>query len=282
MAFSITQSGRLLRDGRAVELIDSPASHTGGAIGTPPKVIVMHFTFGGTARSSADWFRSPQNSGKSSAHVVIERDGSVIQCVPFTTFANHAGKSTWTGAVGMNRHSFGIEMANWGYLTRKPDGWTTWTGQLIADPVLAVHKNGNPDGSATPLGWEPYRAAQIEAAEGIARALIAKFGCDEIVGHEDISKGRKWDPGPGFDMAQFRSSVLEDMADPGDNSLSVTVAEGLNLRRGPGIAFEVIKLLAAGTRVTPIEQSGNWLMVNVLNPSGSPTLTGWAHKAFLG
>lgn len=83
-------------------------------------------------------------------------------------------------------------------------------------------------------------------------------------------------------MAHFRSSVMEDLGDTGNNTLSVSVAEGLNLRKGPGTDFEVIKLLPAGTKVTPIEQSGNWLMINVLNASGAPTLTGWAHKAFLG
>lgn len=281
MGFTINDSGRLLRDGRQVELIAARPSHTGGNFARTPKVIVMHFTFGGSGRSSADWFRDPNNQGKSSAHVVIDRDGTVLQCVSFEVIAHHAGRSEWKGTVGMNSHSFGIELANWGNLKRGANGWVSWTGVQIADPEMAVHKNGNPDGSVTPIGWERYREAQIEAAEGVAKAIIAKYGCDEIIGHDDISRGRKWDPGPAFDMGSFRARVLEDMADDGDNTLRVTVVEGLNLRKGPGTSFDVLELLPAGTALRPVERNGSWILVNVLNNAGVARRTGWVHSAFV-
>ena len=92
----------LERDGAAVEQMPSP--YKGGAFAKPPKIVVMHFTGGGSARSSAEWFRSPQNPG-SSAHVVIDRDGSVVQCVPFNRVAWHAGKSQWHGLIGLNQYA---------------------------------------------------------------------------------------------------------------------------------------------------------------------------------
>ena len=279
MAFTISSSGKLLRDGTAVEQIASP--YTNGGFAPQPKIIVMHFTMGATGRSSANWFSDRRNTFKSSAHIVVDRDGSVIQCVSFEAGANHAGRSTWKNIVGLNRHSYGIELANWGNLTRHGNGWRSTTGVSIPDPVLAVHRNGNPNGSSAPIGWEPFPAAQSETAEDIARALVAEYGCTEIVGHDDISKGRKWDPGPAFDMARFREAVLEDASDTGGNIRQVNVAEGLNLRRGPGTQFDVITLLANDTRVMVIETSGNWVMVNVLSAAGVPSQTGWVHSGFL-
>lgn len=65
MVLTVNASGRLSRDGKAVQMIAALASHTGGKIATPPKLIVLHTTFGGTASASADWVRRPQNSGQS-------------------------------------------------------------------------------------------------------------------------------------------------------------------------------------------------------------------------
>lgn len=281
MAFSINGSGRLLRDGRTVEQIPARPNHTGGAFARRPQIVVMHFTYGGTGRSSAEWFRNAGNTGRSSAQVVVDRDGSVIQCVGFDTVAFHAGQSRWRGIDGLNRHSFGIELANWGYLQRRQGGWVSYTGAPVADPVLAAHRNGNPDGSTGAIGWEPYSAPQLEAAEGIVRAIVARYGVTEIIGHDDISKGRKWDPGPAFDMARFRARVFEDQSDDRDGSLVVAVAEGLNLRRGPGVGHEVIALLPRGTHVSVVERAGNWLLVNELNGDGAPVRTGWVHGDFL-
>lgn len=197
--------GRLLADGRAVEMIPSP--YVSGRFAAAPTILVMHFTYGASASSSAEWFRSSENKG-SSAHVVIERDGATLQCVPFDVVAWHAGTSSWKGKTALNRSAVGIEMANWGYLERKGAGWASYTGVPIADPVIAVHRNGNPDGSRSPIGWEPYPEAQFAAAVAIARALVAAYGITEIVGHDDIAPDRKWDPGPAFDMERFRREVF--------------------------------------------------------------------------
>lgn len=197
--------GRLLADGRAVEMI--PSRFTSGNFHSTPRVLVMHFTSGASARSSAEWFRSPDNKG-SSAHLVIDRDGSTLQCVSFAEIAWHAGRSTWRGRSDLNRSSFGLELANWGDLERRGAEWVAGNGKPIANPVLAAHKNGNPDGSRHPIGWEPYPTAQFAAAAAIARALVAAYGITEIVGHDDIAPDRKKDPGPAFDMERFRREVF--------------------------------------------------------------------------
>jgi N-acetylmuramoyl-L-alanine amidase len=272
------KGARLYEGNRAVEEIAS--RFTGGRFAATPKILVMHFTYGGTGRSSAEWFRSPSNPG-SSAHIVIDRDGSIIQCVDFDTIAWHAGASKWRNLNGLNRFSIGIEMANWGYLVRRNTGWVSYTGVAIADPVIASHKNGNPDGSTAPIGWEAYPESQFLAAVEVARALVDAYDINEIVGHDDIAPTRKWDPGPAFDLKRFRARVFGERSSDSGTRRVVSVAEGLNLRSGPATSFPVIRLLANGTSVSPHEQQGNWVMVSVLDANGTPIETGWVNQNFL-
>ncbi|WP_299477285.1 N-acetylmuramoyl-L-alanine amidase [uncultured Roseibium sp.] len=281
--FKIDKKHRLMQNGKLVRRIMSPAAHTNGKFASTPSTTVMHFTFGATASSSAEWFRDPNNKFKSSAHIVIGRDGEVIQCVDFDTGANHAGKSTWKGRPGLNTWAFGIELANWGYLQKKGGTWWSWTGKTeVASPVLAKHKNGNPNGTAGLIGWEPYPDVQIETAAAIVRVLIDTYGRQELVGHDDISVGRKWDPGPAFDFDSFRMMTTEDLSDNTDNFVfSNTPGDTLNLRQGPGMHFDVITALKDGTQLMILERDGNWLMVNVYNATGKVVRTGWVYAKFV-
>ncbi len=282
MSISINNNHRLVRNGSLVERIASPASHTNGAFANTPSIAVIHFTFGSSGRSSANWFKDPANTAKSSAQVVVDRDGSVIQCVDFNVGANHAGASTWQGMNGLNNKSWGIELANWGYLTQSGSNWRSWTGETINNPVLARHKNGRrPEWPNGPIGWEPFSLAQIATAIEVVRAIKDKYGLAQIIGHDDISVGRKWDPGPAFDMQSFREAVFEGAASQGGNVLVVNSAEGLNLRRGPGTEFDVLVELANGTRVAPLEFDGNWVFVNVLGVGDVPQRSGWLRRSFL-
>ena len=82
-----------------------------------PDMIVLHYTAGVSAASSADYLVRPEV--KASAHLVIGRDGRIFQLVPFHVEAWHAGRSRYTGREGLNRFSIGIELDNLGRL--QPD-----------------------------------------------------------------------------------------------------------------------------------------------------------------
>lgn len=240
----------------------------------------MHFTYGASARSSANWFRDRSNPG-SSAHLAIDRDGSVIQCADFQTVCWHAGRSRLRDIVGLNNYALSIELANWGYLRQAGAGWKSHTGVTIANPVIATHKNGNPEGTPSPCGWEPYSAAQFSNAIDVAQALVSEYGLTEIVGHDDISKGRKWDPGPAFDMLRFRARVFGDRGETGDNRLRVASPNGLNLRTGPGTQFSATELMPDGTVLDVLQQDGQWLNVSVIGQNGAPRATGWVHSHYV-
>lgn len=278
MAYTI-KNGILSHSANAVRQVRSP--NTGGPFPQPPAIAVIHFTAGGSAASSANWFASKQNKN-SSAHVVIDRDGTIIQCVPFDQVAWHAGKSTWRNLSGLNRYSIGIELANWGALQGGPGNWHNASGQKIENVFVGTHRNGNPDGSHKPIGWEAYPPAQFEAAVALVKALkAAAYPITEIVGHDDIAPVRKSDPGPAFNMARFREYALGGRDDNGANTAVIKSPGGLNLRAGPGTAHAVIQLLADGTKVLPIGLNGSWLEVTVLDSAGNPTKTGWVHSHYV-
>lgn len=106
-----------------------------------------------------------------SSHLLIRRDGEVVQYVPFHKRAWHAGVSCYQQRECCNDFSIGIELEG--------------TDETPYEPVQ-------------------YR----RLAECIAALLQAypKLGPERIAGHSDIAPGRKSDPGPCFDWP--RLSVL--------------------------------------------------------------------------
>ncbi len=105
-----------------------------------------------------------------SSHLLIRRDGELVQYVPFSRRAWHAGKSCYRGRETCNDFSIGIELE----------------GQ-----------------DETP--YEPAQYRQLAGVIRILRAYYPDIGVQDVVGHADIAPGRKTDPGPAFDWAQLRT-----------------------------------------------------------------------------
>ena len=107
-----------------------------------------------------------------SAHALIRRDGEIVQYVPFTERAWHAGRSEYRGRPACNDFSIGIELEG--------------------------------------TDEAPYEGAQYAQLVALIRALLAVYPSlsrERIVGHSDIAPGRKTDPGPTFDWASVRAQV---------------------------------------------------------------------------
>lgn len=128
---------------------------------------------------------------KVSAHVLLERDGGVVQFVSFAARAWHAGVSQYGGRVNCNDFSIGIEL----------------------------------EGTDT----TPYTEVQYQVLSELLRALMAAYPAltpARIVGHCDIAPGRKTDPGPAFDWGRVRA-LLRASAPviPASNKVSGTLAK---------------------------------------------------------
>ena len=107
-----------------------------------------------------------------SAHLLIRRDGELLQFVDLRQRAWHAGASCFAGRENCNDFSIGIELEG-------------------ADE-------------------DPYTEGQYSVLVGVTMALQALYPDlrdKHIVGHSDIAPGRKTDPGPAFDWGRFRRSV---------------------------------------------------------------------------
>jgi len=166
----------------------------GGSTMPTRRFLVIHFTAGASGMSSINYWR---NSKKASAHIVIDRDGTIYQCRPFNMTAGHAGRSKWTDPMtgehynGLNSCSIGIELANGGH------SYPAKFSHL--QPLRAEHKHGG-----GVKDWETFTKPQLDACEAVSKALCQRYNLDDVLGHEDCSPGRKTDPGPAFPMDDLR------------------------------------------------------------------------------
>lgn len=237
-----------------------------------PQYLVMHYTAGSSAKSSVDWLCDPQ--AKASAHLVVGRAGEIIQLAPFNVVTWHAGISHWAGLTGMNNFSIGIEIDNAGVLKNLGDRFESDFGKVYLrnEVVLARHKHRSVE-----QAWHAYTEAQIARAYELAELLFAHYGLKEVLGHEDIARGRKSDPGPAFPLGSLAARVAGRMED--DFPRYTVTSTSLNIRSGPDAAAPpVAPALKRGTEVALLEPGERWSRVEVV---GKGDIEGWVFNAHL-
>ena len=123
---------------------------------------------GGMRRSPCSAIRAREVS----AHYVVEEDGRVLQLVPESRRAWHAGKSFWAGETDMNSASIGIEIVHPGH----------------DDP-------------------RPYPAAQIEATAALAKDICRRHAIppERVLAHSDIAPGPQAGPRRVLSLGGARS-----------------------------------------------------------------------------
>ena len=259
-------------DGKALNYRPSP-NHSGTST---PEYLVVHFTRGASAESSINWLTDRR--ARASAHLVIARDGTVTQLVPFNRKAWHAGRSRWADRERLNSWSIGIELDNHGDLIGGSGRWRTAWGRPVDDQdvVELPHKH---DGKVR--GWHDYSEQQLQVTAAVATALIGHYGLKDVVGHDDIAPGRKLDPGPAFPMESFRAAVLGRETDVPE-VYQTTAA--LNIRSGPGTRHDKLPAspLPPGTRLDVLSSHGLWRKVDVLDTvGGEMDVVGWVHSRYI-
>ena len=108
-----------------------------------------------------------------SAHCFIKRSGEIVQYVPFSKRAWHAGQSEFLGRSQCNDFSIGIEL----------------------------------EGTDTTA----YTQNQYNALQSLTKTLIYKYPAitrERIVGHCHIASGRKTDPGDSFDWNHYFAAIF--------------------------------------------------------------------------
>ncbi|MCB1671500.1 MAG: 1,6-anhydro-N-acetylmuramyl-L-alanine amidase AmpD [Pseudomonadales bacterium] len=107
-----------------------------------------------------------------SAHLLIDRAGTVTQYVPFDRKAWHAGQSCFQGRDNCNDYSIGIELEG-----------------------------------TDELEYSDHQYAVLTAITGLLMNRFPAINLERIVGHSDIAPERKTDPGPGFDWQRYRKTL---------------------------------------------------------------------------
>jgi hypothetical protein len=154
-----------------------------------PRVIVLHYTAGGSATSTRNYFDNVRieaarkqiaraGAVNVSAHFVVDRDGTIYQLQPPTRFARHC--------IGLNHIAIGIEN--------------------VGDEAKF-----------------PLTEAQVAADAALVRTLAQRYRITHLLGHHEVMKFRdhpyyverdaaykndKPDPGPRF-MALVRARVAD-------------------------------------------------------------------------
>ena len=162
--------------------------------GCAPEMIVLHGIslppgkFGGPEieqlfTNRLDWDAHPYfgeiRGLEVSSHLLIRRDGELVQFVPFTERAWHAGESSFRGRDRCNDHAIGIEL------------------------------EGEDE--------TPYADAQYDTLQRVVAAILEAYPAitaREIAGHCDVSPGRKSDPGPAFDWLRLYDGLALESASP--------------------------------------------------------------------
>jgi len=112
------------------------------------------------------------NGLKVSSHLLLRRDGELVQYVPFIHRAWHAGVSRWQGRERCNDFSIGIELEG--------------------------------------CDEQPYSERQYQRLLPLCRAILAAYPRivpERVVGHCHIAPERKTDPGPYFDWERLRAAL---------------------------------------------------------------------------
>lgn len=145
------------------EIMPSP-NHGERSGSRQPDMIVLHYTGMPDAESALALLCAAGSNV--SAHYFVFEDGRIVQMVPESRRAWHAGKSEWAGETDINSCSIGIEIANPG------------------------HDHGYPD----------FSKRQIAAVTALCRSIQTRNTISpvRVLAHSDVAPARKQDPGEKF------------------------------------------------------------------------------------
>lgn len=135
-------------------------------------MIILHYT--GMPDVEGALTRLCTDGTDVSAHYIVLEDGRIVQCVPESKRAWHAGAALWAGEEDINSCSIGVEIINRG------------------------HDWGYPD----------YPLRQTAAVIALCRGIILRhrLPARRVLGHSDVSPARKKDPGEKFPWHSLANS----------------------------------------------------------------------------
>ena len=152
---------------------------------TPKKYLFIHHTSGWNNPYNVvdDWANDTR--GRIGTHYIIgginiktgdtQYDGEIVKAIPEDCWANHLGGFQTHGISSqMHKQSIGIELCNFGYLTKRGSNFITYTGAIC--PKEFVVDLGVPFRGYQ--YWHKYTDLQLHSLEFLLRRLGEKYEID--------------------------------------------------------------------------------------------------------
>lgn len=173
----------------------------GQILDAPAHLVILHHTASNSLDGTVEFFKRNDVD----AHYVVGRNGDVVQMAENNRMCDHAGHSEWKGKTWLNRYSIGIELVNLGPLKEVRGSFFDTYGMPYNGTV----------NRRVGFGSEYWASATTEQEKAIVCLLaytnkVLGIPVDNILGHYEVSPGRKNDPyglftvGP---MPEFRSML---------------------------------------------------------------------------
>lgn len=187
----------------AIRFPDLPAMKTHGNYQWGgPEGAVIHYTAGNQDGTGRAQVKHALEYGH--CYFVIDKHGNVYQQFPLSRYGAHAGKSCHpdTGRGRVSKFLVGIEVMCAGKLELENGHWVTWWKQ----PVTNVRKHDsmfNIQGGTYQKFTQAQEMALVRLLCDLCRFSPA-FRARNIFGHDEVSPGRKTDPGASLSVPMFR------------------------------------------------------------------------------
>jgi len=186
---------------------DFPKARTRGSYPNGyPMGAVVHYTAG---RRSGLQQELAYQAEQGYLYFVIDEDGNIGQNFSLDSWGYHAGASSYAGLSGrVSNELVGIEMQCAGMLKKQGSYYESWFGSSVdSDDVRSVGRN---HANQQAGHYQKYTTAQELALTRLLLWLHSNnsdvFSLDLVVGHDEVSPGRKQDPGGALSrtMPEYR------------------------------------------------------------------------------
>lgn len=177
------------------------------------KGAIVHFTAGnfGSLENAVECIKYGAKQGYS--YLCIASNGELIQAHDVLQWGYHCGDSRWPGlGSGLSDQLIGIEICCAGRVERNGDHFKSWFGKEIEKKD--VRSSSDHDYQGEPGFYHKYTPNQeltlIKTLFWLKKN-IPSFNFDYVLGHDEVSPGRKNDPGASLSMPmpEFREFLKE-------------------------------------------------------------------------
>lgn len=186
-----------------------------------PEGLIVHYTAGNQLQDPKSALDNALRNNY--CFFFIDAKGIIYQQFDLNMWGKHAGESLCpvTGRKNVSKYYAGVEIACAGKLAQNENNFVTWFGKEISKDQVREYI-GNEAQPASGY-YQKFTLQQEQALFKLSMAFIKIFGItpEYILGHDEVSQGRKNDPSGSLSctMAEFRNELRNKIISSADLGL---------------------------------------------------------------